>query len=188
MCAPRLTKISRSQRSPWLSLLPCLLALALGACASILAPLGAGPNSASNRPNGEGYAGRGELVLRMGMAGSGGPLGLLSSDDGPLAMFRSGPKKPDRANIEVRYLGLDGLGRAVFQRQDNDAMAGHAVAVTPAPGPADPQGLVPVAEEAQQLNTRQIALDLRLTRQLRIQGKIVEVIEATPSGVVFRLY
>jgi len=30
--------------------------------------------------------------------------------------------------------------------------------------------------------------NLRLARQIRIQGKIVEVIEASASGVVFRLY
>jgi len=54
------------------------------------------------------------------------------------------------------------------------------------PAPAAPEAGGNSAPAAP--NTREIALDLRFTRQLRVQGKIIEVIEATASGVVFHLY
>jgi hypothetical protein len=154
----------------------CFWALALGACAGT-----APPSSGSNRADGEGYAGRGDLVLRIGV-----PASSASLIDAP----GLSKNKPERGSVELRYLGLDSLGRAVFQRHDSDASAGHPPA-KPEPSIAEAGGKRPGTEESNgpdAPNTRKIALDLRLTRQIRIQGKIIEVIEATPSGVVFRLY
>jgi hypothetical protein len=156
-----------------------LLALLVGAATQL-----AGCNNAplakprSNRPDGEGYAGRGELVLRIGMPD--GPGALL-----PIPVPGIDAKKTERAYVELRYLGLDALGHAVFLRHDADALAGVPARLAgPAPAPdADAEGA-----PADPPDTRRIALDLRRTRQIAIQGKVIEVIEATPSGVVFRLY
>lgn len=136
-----------------------LVAAALGACGALH------PDKSANRPDGEGYAGTGALVLRVALPGERAGLGV-----NPFA------RAPERANTEVRYLGLDASGRAVFQRRDVDTVAGPGTAAPAAPdGAAEP-------------DTRQIVVDLRTSRQLRVQGKIIEVIEATASGVVFRIY
>jgi len=150
----------------------------------------------ANRPDGEGYAGVGELLVRIGVQ-EGGP-----SWTETLGETVSPGRKHERAYVEIRYQGLDSLGRAVFERRDGDALAAAApntvlptnakgtVLVPSAPpaaaGDANP-GNGAIASPATP-NTRDIAMDLRLSRQLHIQGKIVEVIEATASGVVFRLY
>ncbi len=164
-----------------------LAALAMGVTAVLgLAGCAAPASNASsiNRPEGEGYAGVGELLLRVGVQQE--PAGLMDS---------LVPRKKERGFVEIRYQGLDGLGRAVFERHDADALAGDApggalptsakgTILVPAPAVADPGALIaPIAP-----NTREIPLDLRLVRQLRVQGKIIEVIEATATGVVFRLY
>ena len=143
--------------------LPALvLCLVLGACAVVH------PKPWTNRPDGEGYAGTGALVLRIGLAG-------------PPAPWYSNPfaPRPERAATELHYLGIDEAGRALFQRSDADAVAGPGRAGAPEPVTGDPSGRPDV---------RRIAIDLRTTRQIHIQGKIVEILEATASGVVFRLY
>ena len=87
----------------------------------------------------------------------------------------------ERSAVELRYLGLDSYGRALFERHDVDSIAGAGQSPAPAPG-------TEAAPAGAGADTRQIALDLRLVRQIHIQGKIVEVLEATRSGVVFRIY
>jgi len=145
-------------------LLPAGLALALLALAGCAALR---PESSANRPDGEGYAGTGALVLRLGL---GGPPPTLVPN--PFA------RPVERATVEVRYLGLDASGRAVFQRHDVDRIAGDGSAPAAAgPGAPPPEP-----------DTRQIVVDLRTSRQLRVQGKIIEILEATASGVVFRIY
>jgi len=147
--------------------------LCLGAwlcCASILAAcsvLGGQPSAHANRPDGEGYAGVGQRLVLIGVPAGGG------------SWYKDFfGKQSDRAAVEVRYKGLDSAGRAVFERRDVDALAGT---------PEAPQAPVDGAAAADP-NTREIVLDMRLARQLHIQGKIIEVLEATSSGVVFRLY
>jgi hypothetical protein len=171
-------RVACTMRQRLRTILPCFLALALGACATFLPP-----NTASNRPDGEGYAGRGELVLRVGMATGGGS---------PIAIPGLSAHKPERASVELRYLGLDSLGRAVFERHDSDNLAGQKAPIPPLTEAADSGSDASAAKTASKTadppNTRQIALDLRLNRQIHIQGKIIEVVEATASGVVFRLY
>jgi len=152
----------------------------------------------ANRPDGEGYAGVGELLVRIGVQ-EGGP-----SWTETLGETVSPGRKHERAYVEIRYQGLDDLGRAVFERRDGDALASAApntvlptsakgavlAPSAPVPGPADVDaslGNGVIAPPATP-NTRDIAMDLRLSRQLHIQGKIVEVVEATATGVVFRLY
>jgi len=130
-----------------------------------------------NRPDGEGYAGNGELLVRIGLR-QGDSLGWIGS----LAGHHNGA---ERATIEIRYLGLDSLGRAVFERRDADALA---AAPARTPGAAALAGTSAPADSPDGPNVRQITLDLRMARQLRVQGKIIEVIEAAASGVVFRLY
>jgi len=162
---------------------------------SASAPLPTAPGTA-NRPDGEGYAGVGELLVRIGVQ-EGGP-GWTDTLSDAVSVGR----KRERAYVEIRYQGLDSLGRAVFERRDGDALAAAApntvlpttakgtVLAPPAPAAAGGEassGNGTIAPPAAP-NTRDIAMDLRLSRQLRIQGKIVEVIEATASGVVFRLY
>jgi len=130
-----------------------------------------------NRPDGEGYAGNGELLVRIALRqpdSMGWVGGLMGHHNGA-----------DRATIEIRYLGLDSLGRAVFERRDADALA---AAPARTPGAAAVAGASAAADMHDGPNVRQITLDLRMARQLRVQGKIIEVIEAAPSGVVFRLY
>jgi len=67
-----------------------------------------------------------------------------------------------------------------------DLLAGVPVALAPRTGTSEaesgyaPSNLPP--------DTREILLDLRLAREIRVQGKIIEIVEASPSGVVFRLY
>lgn len=165
----------------------CLLAVAaklqrLCRCAvlgavllAVAACMATAPAAIANRPDGEGYAGVGELLVRISVPqGSGGPFESLK------------PHKGERAVVEVRYLGLNSAGRAVFERHDVDTLAGPpvpprsaAAAYEVAPGTAG--ALLP-------LDTTEILLDLRLARQIRIQGKIIEILEASASGVVFRLY
>jgi hypothetical protein len=154
---------------------PCILALSLGACALYTPSL----TQQVNRPDGEGYAGAGELVLRIGQA---------QEDKSSSNWFGFGnAHRQERSSIELRYVGLDAAGRAVFRRHDVDAIAGPPVAPAMEPvalaadqGGGDRTALPP--------DTRDIVIDMRLARQIRIQGKIVEIVEATPSGVVFRLY
>jgi hypothetical protein len=191
------------------ALLPRLAAVRgalLAAAALVLCGCAASPMSASaplppaagtaNRPDGEGYAGVGELLVRIGVQ-QGGPSWAQTITD--TVSFN---QKRERAYVEIRYQGLDNLGRAVFERRDGDALAAAApntVLPTTARGtvlapaaPAAPGGDDNLASGAiappATPNTRDIAMDLRLSRQLHIQGKIVEVVEATASGVVFRLY
>lgn len=146
----------------------------LGACTSVIGP----PGATVNRPDGEGFAGRGELVVRIGMPGAVSGINIPGLSD----------SRPERASIELRYLGLDSSGRAVFERRDSDKLAGAPVPVaTAAPGSDSDTGVTAVSKGLPP-DSRQIVLDLRLVRQIRIQGKIIEVLEATPSGVVFRVY
>ena len=138
------------------------LALGLGACAIVHPP------SAVSRPDGEGYAGTGGVVVRVGLAGA--PPSWISN---PFVA------RSERAAVELRYLGLDEAGRALFQRSDVDSVAGPGRAVAPQPVTGDPAHVRPAFG---------IAVDLRTTRQIHVQGKLVEILEATASGVVFRLY
>jgi len=179
-----------------LVLLPAML-MTLAGCAaaptSSAAPL---PPAAglANRPDGEGYAGVGELLVRIGVQ-QGGP-----SWTETLTESVALSPKHERAYVEIRYQGLDSLGRAVFERRDGDALAAASpntvlprtakgtVLAPAAPGAAAADTGSGTDNVATAPNTRDIAMDLRLSRQLHIQGKIVEVVEATASGVVFRLY
>ena len=154
--------------------LGCQIALATSLLAAAACTTSA-PSAVANRPDGEGYAGVGELLVRIG----------VPQDNG--GWFESlRPHKGQRAVVEVRYLGLNSAGRAVFERHDVDILA----------GPPVPPGSVVAATEVEPgatagilpVDTREILLDLRLARQIRIQGKIIEIIEASASGVVFRLY
>jgi hypothetical protein len=164
--------------------LPALCAAGARSWAAVLLLLGASgcalppaSNIAVNRPNGEGYAGRGELVLRVGLQQPEGGGNLLSGWAG---------HPTGRGSVEIRYLGLDPSGRAIFQRHDIDDLAGAPARVLPQEAMGDASA--GQGAPAQPLNTREIVLDLRLTRQIHVQGKIIEVLEATASGVVFRLY
>ncbi len=128
------------------------------------------PTAVANRPGGEGYAGVGERLVQI----------RVPSDSGH--WWQVEPKaKRERASVEISYVGLDSAGRAVFQRHDIDALAGAPV-LDKSAGAAGGEGTGLAA------NTRQIVLDLRLSRQIRVQGKIIEIIEATSSGVVYHLY
>ena len=160
-----------------LRILLLLCPVALGACA-LLSPLGLSKSS-SNRPDGEGYAGSGELVLRIG---------LDANEDLPFSMLGLGKSQAKRASVELRYLGLDAFGRAVFERHDVDALAGDPQFPRSLPTLADAGGQSGTAVEPQLPDTRQIVLDLRRTRQIHIQGKTIEIVDASPSGVVFHLY
>lgn len=151
--------------------------LALGACATS-GLTGAG----SNRPDGEGYAGRGELVLRIGAAPAGGSFFSLATLTGASA------QSSEHSAVELRYAGIDSLGRAVFQRRDNDAYAGPPEPAKIPAGGADLSAKAAVPADAEAPDTRKIVLDMRLTRQIHIQGKTIEILEATPSGVIFRVY
>lgn len=175
-----------------------LAVLALAGCAA--SPLAssapaAPPAGTANRPDGEGYAGVGELLVRIAVPQGGPGWAAPITENLPLG-------KRERAYVEIRYQGLDTLGRAVFERRDGDALAAAApntvlpvtargTVLAPA-APATPGGEAAMGNGSiappVTPNTRDIAMDLRLTRQLHIQGKIVEVVEATASGVVFRLY
>jgi hypothetical protein len=171
--APRVPRPVDRRRLPALRtrMLVALAAGLLSACASIASLTATGP--VSNRPDGEGYAGAGELVLRLG----------------PPAEKKSGwftnlaSQHKETATVELRYVGLDANGRAVFRRHDVDAIAGPPVPMNPPPGdPAAPRAA------ALPPDTRDIVVDMRLARQIRIQGKIIEIVEASRSGVVFNLY
>jgi len=163
---------------------PGRIARLIGGCAllaacSVVAP----PGVSSNRPDGEGYAGRGELVLRLAATDHGG--GLLPWP--PTLPGLSAPKV-ERATVELRYLGLDDQGRAEFQRHDVDTLAGPPV-LPPAESPEMALGRAAAAHHPPAaLDTRRIVVDLRLARQIQIQGKIIEIVEATATGVVFRIY
>jgi hypothetical protein len=171
--------------------------LGMGGCASSpMASAAPVPPAAAtaNRPDGEGYAGVGELLVRIGVQQE-GPNWVES-----LAVGLT-DRKRERAYVEIRYQGLDSLGRAVFERRDGDALAaaapntvlptsakGAVLAPVPTVVPADASAGHSAIAAPVTPNMRDIALDLRLSRQLHIQGKIVEVLEATASGVIFRLY
>jgi hypothetical protein len=148
-----------------------LCALVLGACAS------SPPQVVSNRADGEAYAGTGTTMLR---------LGLMQNRSNPLVDLIRG--REERGYIELRYAGLDAAGRAVFVRHDVDPVADPRKAPPrPATGPTGPdEG--PTAVPAAPADTREIVLDLRLSRQIRIQGRTIEILEATAAGVVFHLY
>jgi hypothetical protein len=158
--------------SPRIALL-LLAAALLGSACSTFTP----PPSSFNRPDGEGYAGRGELVLRIGLTATGGS---------PFYVDGISQKRPERGLVELRYLGLDATGRAVFQRHDADSLAGAPIAVKDPAAPVETE--LKYTPDSDTPNTRQIVMDLRLTRQLHIQGKTIEVVEASPTGLVFRLY
>jgi hypothetical protein len=154
-----------------------ILASAIGASALLAACAALQTSATSDRPDGEGYAGTGELVVRIGVP---------KQSFNPADQFTTHPA--ERARVEIRYMGLDGQGRAVFQRYDADSAAGSPQA------PAIP--VSSGAEGAERVqspdtlppHTMPIVLDLRLTRQIHVQGKIIEVVQATATGVVFRLY
>ena len=192
--------VSRLPAGAWYALLAATVLAMCGCAASPSASsVPAAPAAGSaNRPDGEGYAGVGELLVRIGVPQE-GP-GWTQTVTDTLSISR----KHERAYVEIRYQGLDDLGRAVFERRDGDALASAApntvlptsakgavlAPSAPVPGPADVDaslGNGVIAPPATP-NTRDIAMDLRLSRQLHIQGKIVEVVEATATGVVFRLY
>jgi len=139
------------------------LALGVVACANLQPPA-----AKANRGEGEGYAGVGGLVIRI----------AVLQDQGN-TFYNLVRERPERGAIELRYAGLDTTGRAVFERHDADALAGTGAAVAP--------GAAKTAAETRS-DTRQIILDLRLARQVRIQGKVIEVLEASSSGVVFHIY
>lgn len=145
--------------------------LALAACASPQ------QSAQANRPDGEGYAGVGELLVKIH---------VLEDHGGwtdPLAT-----RKHERASVEIRYLGLNSTGRAVFERHDVDALAGAPGPAKTAPAAAALDSDAGTSTATLPADTRQILLDLRLARQIRVQGKIIEILEASASGVVFRLY
>ena len=142
--------------------------LAASACTTIF------PSTVTNRPDGEGYAGVGELIVRIRVMGQ---------NTGWFEGFI--PSKNARATVELRYLGINSAGRAVFERRDLDNLAGAPVVSTPAAGSGLEAGTAPAGLPP---DTRDISLDLRLARQIRIQGKIIEIVEASDTGVVFRLY
>lgn len=168
-------------RPPILKVLLLASGLFLGACA--LMPGAAPTDVGVNRPDGEGYAGRGELVLRIGVS---------ANSANPVAMVQNiGGSKSNQAVVELRYEGLDFLGRAVFERHDSDSLAGPALPPRTLALAAARSGEAMDAPDSAAFeapDTRLVVLDLRQVRQIHIQGKIVEVLEATPSGVVFRLY
>jgi hypothetical protein len=116
------------------------------------------PNIVASRADGEGHAGRGELVLR---------LRVYAQDASGVLQWLAGRR--EQATVEILYRGLDESGRALFERRDLDRAAAQ-------PGTTAAQ------------STREIALDLRVSRLLRVQEKVLEVREADPSGVDFRLY
>jgi len=149
-------------------MVPVLLAC-LGACAALQ------PSAQANRPDGEGYAGVGELLVRIRVM-----------SDGTSFVESLMPRKTQRATVEIRYLGINSAGRAVFQRHDVDLLAGAPVALAPGNGSSDAE--TGYAASNLPSDTREILLDLRLAREIRVQGKIIEIVEASPSGVVFRLY
>ena len=152
-----------------LRLLTLTAVLAASACTTIF------PSAVANRPDGEGYAGVGELIVRIRVMGQ---------NTGWFDRLMP-PSKNARATVELRYLGINSAGRAVFERRDLDNLAGAPVVSTPAAG----SGLEPGTTAAGlPPDTRDILLDLRLARQIRIQGKIIEIVEASDTGVVFRLY
>jgi hypothetical protein len=167
-----------------------LCALALAACSMFegvstssagAVPVASGSGAVSNRPDGEGYAGRGELVVRLTVPAATSKLSLPGMGE------KSDKKLPDRAVVDLRYLGLDSQGRAVFQRHDVDTVAGAPETPAALAGAADVVSKPGEGTDAP-IDTRDIVLDLRLVRQIHIQDKVIEVVEATPSGVVFRLY
>jgi len=147
------------------------LLLALGACA------GPQQSAVANRPDGEGYAGVSELLLRIRVL-----------EDGANWLDTLAQRKRERAWVELRYLGLNLAGRAVFERHDVDVLAGAAVPTRYVPAAAVLDTDAGASAAALPADTREIVLDLRVARQIRIQGKIVEILEASASGVVFRLY
>ena len=116
------------------------------------------PTVVASRADGEGHAARGELVLR---------LKVYSPSAAGYFAWASG--REERATIEIRYAGMDDAGRALFDRHDLDRAAVEPGTAT---GGAD----------------HRLTVDLRTTRQIRLQGKIIEILEADPSGVVFRLH
>ncbi|HYB52183.1 MAG TPA: hypothetical protein VED47_13840 [Burkholderiaceae bacterium] len=151
------------------AILSAFVLLCLGACA------GMQQSAQANRPDGEGYAGVGELLVQIR---------VMEENKGFIESFK--PRKNQRATVEIRYRGIDEAGHVVFERHDADLLAG--LPVPPAPGAEGSGGEAAYAASALPPNTRQIVLDLRLARQIRVQGKIIEIVEAGPSGVVFRLY
>ena len=157
-------------RNGRIRILATLLLLSLGACASFQ------PAAQANRPDGEGYAGVGELLVRIR---------VLQDNAGWFESLM--PRKNQRAMVEIRYLGINPAGRAVFERHDVDLLAGPppaALSSTALPSDVEPS----FAAAGLPADTRQILLDLRLARQIRVQGKIIEILEASATGVVFRLY
>jgi len=132
------------------------------------------PNTAANRPDGEGYAGVGELIVRIR---------VLGDNTGWFEALM--PRRTTRAFVELRYRGFNPAGRAVFERRDVDNLAGAPVGSRPAAASDTEAGS---AGASLPPDTREILLDLRMARQIRIQGKIIEIVEASNSGVVFRLY
>jgi hypothetical protein len=142
-----------------------VLAVGLVACNSTPAPAeSGGMHISSNRPDGEAYAGKGELVLRIIVAGP---------DANVLDAIKAteGKARAEMAHVDLRYGGLDSLGRAVFQRHDVDQLASGRPASDGAGG-----------------HVQTLTLDLRHVRQLHVQGKTIEILDASDSGVVFRLY
>lgn len=149
-------------------LLALTVLLAAGACTTLF------PSTVANRPDGEGFAGVGELIVRIR---------VLEDNAGWFNGMM--PRKNARATVELRYLGINSAGRAVFERRDVDNLAGAPAASAPAASSGLEAGGAPAGLPR---DTRDILLDLRLARQIRIQGKVIEIVEASDTGVVFRLY
>jgi hypothetical protein len=130
----------------------------------------------ANRPDGEAYAGKGEVVLRLSMSGP---------DANVVQQLRStlGKVRPETARMELRYEGLDSSGHALFSRKDVDVLADphaeHREAEVHGEGrPSDGPGK----------NTQELVVNLRVQRQIHIQGRTIEILDAHPEGVVFRVY
>ena len=153
----------------------CLLVLA-GCTTPLLERDPASSRVSANRPDGEAYAGKGEIVLRLSM--SAGDANLLQQVHTDL-----GKVKPEMAHTELRYEGLDSSGNAVFSRRDVDLLAKAA-----APS-SDAKARGEVHENIEDSrNVEEIVVNLRVKRQIHIQGRTIEILDAHPEGVVFRLY
>jgi len=155
----------------------------------------------ASRAAGEAFASVGDVVLHVNV-----------SDNLPNAFGRADlfGRRRDRGFSELRYLGLAPDGRAVFQRRDIDIATNETVfsrmpnssfvgaqgqagftgnrfgsqgnagwiasGSSIAPTPADIQ-LVP--------SGGQFAIDLSQGRRVTIQGRAIDIVEATGAGIRF---
>ena len=145
-------------------------------CACTVAPL----MPATSRPD-EAYAGTGQRLARIAVSQGNAVLDALLM------------KASAGGYVDIRYLGLDSLGRAVFERRDSPPAGARLQPRDPDPAAtaadsATPGAMAPPAAVPSDTHVNLIALDLRLNRQLHIQGRTIEVLDATASGLVYRLY